>query len=133
MKAEWDKRKHEESLKHYQQSTLKQSFTRKTVYGKDSERYKAITQKLAIFVGSSNVANRLVGNLECKDLLGSLDPQYPVSVCASINRELDQDFIELKAKISVHLQSANFISICCDIWSKKGLTTSESWPTKAKG
>ena len=42
----------------------------------------------------------------------------------SINRELDQVLIELKAKISVHLQSANFVSICCDIWSKKRLTSS---------
>ena len=32
--------------------------------------------------------------------------------------------IELKAKISVCIQSANSVSICCDIWSKKGLTSS---------
>ena len=85
---------------------------------------KQIRENLAIFGGSSNIANRLVENLEFKDLLSSLDPRYPVPGKASINRELDQVFIELKAKISVHLQSANFISICCNIWSKKGLTSS---------
>ena len=125
VKAERDKKKSEESLKHYQQSTLKESFTRQTVYSKDSKRYKLITRKLAIFVGSSTVANRLVENLEFKDLVRALDPRYPVPGRGSINRELDQVLIELKAKISVHLQSANFVSICCDIlWSKKGLTSS---------
>ena len=75
-------------------------------------------------MGSSTVANCLVENLEFKDLVRALDPQYPVPGRGSINRELDQVLIELKAKISVHLQSANFVSICCDIWSKKGLTSS---------
>ena len=65
VKAEKEK-KSEESLKHYQQSTLKESFTRQAVYSKDSERYKLITRKLTIFVGSSTVANRLVENLEFK-------------------------------------------------------------------
>ena len=124
-KAEKHKKKCEESLKHYQQSTLRDSFTKQVAYSKESERYKLITGKLAIFVGSSNVANHLVENLEFKDLVRALDPRYPVELGrASINKELDQVFIELKAKISVHLQSANFISICSDIWSKKGLTSS---------
>ena len=70
------------------------------------------------------MANHLVENLEFKDLACALDPRYPVPGRGRINKELDQVFIELKAKISVHLQSANFISICSDIWSKKGLTSS---------
>ena len=32
--------------------------------------------------------------------------------------------IELKAKVSAHVQSANTLSLCCDIWSKKGLSSS---------
>lgn len=47
-------------------------------------RYKAITQMLAIFVGSSSVTNRLMENLEFKDLPCSLDPQHPVPGRASI-------------------------------------------------
>lgn len=124
IKAEKDRKKSEASLKHYQQSTLRESFTKQAVYSKESERYKWIIRRLAIFIGSSNVANHLMENTEFKDLVHALDPQYPVPGRASINRELDQVFIELKAKISIHLQSANFISICCDIWSKKGLTSS---------
>lgn len=72
-KLEGDRLKRERSLKHYQQSTLKESFSQQCVYTKDSERYRAITRKLAIFVGSSNVANRVVDNLEFKDLLQTLD------------------------------------------------------------
>ena len=36
-------------------------------------------------------------------------------------QRIRQVFIELKAKISATLQSANKISLCCDIWSKKEL------------
>ena len=39
VKAEKEIKKSEESLKHYQQSTLKESFTRQAVYSKGSERY----------------------------------------------------------------------------------------------
>ena len=71
-------------------------------------------------------AHNLCGQFDCGesfsgefgDLVRALDPRYPVPGRGSINRELDQVLIELKAKISVHLQSANFVSICCDIWSK---------------
>ena len=94
------------------------------MYGKDNKQYKAITQKLAIFVGSSNIANSLVEKLEFKDLLHTLDPQYLVPGRASIHKELDKILIKLKAKMSVHVQSANAISLCCDIWSKKGLSSS---------
>jgi len=93
------------------------------MYGKDNKQYKAITRKLAIFVGSSNVANSLVENLEFKDLLHTLDPRYPVPGRASIHKELDKILTELKAKMSVHVQSANAISLCCDIWSKNGLSS----------
>ena len=39
-----------------------------------SDIYKWITRKLAIFVGSSNMANLIVENLEFKDLVHALDP-----------------------------------------------------------
>ena len=46
----------------YYQSTLTEAFSfKRTLYSKDSRQYKAITRKLAIFVGSSNVA--IVDNL----------------------------------------------------------------------
>ena len=38
-KAEKHKKKCEESLKHYQQSTLRDSFTKQVAYSKESERY----------------------------------------------------------------------------------------------
>ena len=34
------------------QSTLKEAVTKQTLYSKDSRQYKAVTRKLAIFVGS---------------------------------------------------------------------------------
>ena len=83
-----------------------------------------ITKKLAVFVGASNVANSLVECLEFKDLLATLDPRYPIPGRALLNQEIERILIELKAKISACIQSANKISITCDVWSKKGLTSS---------
>ena len=112
------------SLKYHHQSTLKESLAKKNLYSKDSVRYKLITRKLAIFVGSTSVANRIVENLEFRDLLSAMDDRYPVPGRNSIQRELDQIMIEIKAKISAYIESANSVSITCDIWSKKGLTSS---------
>ena len=61
----------------------------------------------------------MVDNLE---LLYAMDTRYPVSERSSIQKELDQLMIELKTKISTHMQSANAVSLS-DIWSKKGLTS----------
>ena len=43
---------------------------------KDSMRYKDITRKLALFIGTANVPYSLVENLEFRDLLLELQPCY---------------------------------------------------------
>uniref|UniRef100_A0A1X7VI67 BED-type domain-containing protein n=1 Tax=Amphimedon queenslandica TaxID=400682 RepID=A0A1X7VI67_AMPQE len=43
---------------------------------KDSIRYKDITRKLALFIGTANVPYSLVENLEFRDLLLELQPCY---------------------------------------------------------
>ncbi len=48
------------SLKVSQQMTLVQSLKSKSVYSKDNPQFKLITRKLAIFIGTSNVANSIV-------------------------------------------------------------------------
>ena len=50
--------------------------------------------------------------------------QYQVPGRSSIQRELDELMIELKAKISTYLENANAMSITCYIWSKKRLAFS---------
>ena len=72
-----------------------------------------ITKKLAIFIGSSNIANSVVENVEFKDLLHT----YAIPSRVYISRELDKVFIELKAKFGSCLQSANKASITANIWS----------------
>lgn len=118
-KLEEDSRRRATSLKYHHQVSLKESFQRSSPYSKHS----SIMRKLAIFVGSTNVASRIVENVEFKDLLHSMDPRYPTPGLTVINKELDEVMFELKAKISVHLQSATKISLCADIWSKKELTS----------
>ena len=104
--------------------TAKQLTLTQSTYKKDSEQHKLLTWKLAVFVGSSNVANRIVESLEFRDLLHCLDHRYQVPGRAAVKKELLQGMIELKAKASSYIQEANKVSICADIWSKKGLTSS---------
>jgi len=66
-----------------------------------------ITRKLAIFVGSSNVANRMADCVEFRELLATLDPRCPVPARTAIGKELSRVFKELKAKIAAHPESAN--------------------------
>ena len=55
------------------------------------------------------------------DLLETIDPRYPVPGRTVLSKE-NCVLIELKAKITTYLESANKISICCGVWSKKGIS-----------
>ena len=56
------------------QATLTQVLYKRTVYEKDSNRYKQVTRWLAMFVGATNVANSIVENPEFRELLQELYP-----------------------------------------------------------
>ena len=76
------------------------------LYSKDYQQYKGVTQKLAIFVGSSNVA--IVEHFEFVDLLETLDPRYPVPGRTAFSKGLNCVLIELKSKITTHLVKSAF-------------------------
>ena len=101
-------------------SELKSDMT----YDKSSRKYKAITKKLAVFIGTSNVATSLVDNLEFRELLLELDKQYNPPGRKGLSKEIEGIAYELKAKINSVLQSASRINLCADIWTKKGMTAS---------
>ena len=106
------------------QLTLTQSLSASKQYKKESERYQTITRKLAIFVGSNNVTNSIVESAEFIDLLHVLDSKYKVPGRKVVGQETEKVLIEIKAKASAFLQEARKVSICADIWSKRGLTAS---------
>lgn len=56
------------------QATLAQVLHKRIVYEKDSNRYKQVTRRLAMFVGATNIANSIVENPEFRELLHELDP-----------------------------------------------------------
>ena len=66
------------SLKIHHQMTLSESLSSRNVYKKEHSRYKEISRKLAIFIGSTNTPTSIVENLEFKDLLHTMDSRYPV-------------------------------------------------------
>lgn len=101
------------------QMTLEQSLKSQKSYPKKRERYKAITNKLAIFVGSINVPNSLATKPEFCDLLTTADPRYIVPGRMALSREIDKVLIDMKANIGSYLQGVRKVSITADIRSKK--------------
>ena len=111
-------------LKVSHQLTLAESLKSGTYYTQSSLQYQAISRKLATFIGCTNVPSSIVENIEFCDFVHTLDRCYSVPGRVCIGKELQKLLIELKAKIGSFLEEANKISICADIWSKKGLSSS---------
>ena len=101
------------------QMALQQALKGKKWYDKESDRYKLITCKLAIFVGGKNDPNQIVKSPEIHDLLTKLDRRFVALGRASISKELNKVMVHLKAKIVNVLKDRQRVSICADIWTKK--------------
>ena len=70
---------HKASVTAAKQLTLTESLSATKQYRKESEKYQSITRKLAIFVGSNNVANSIVESAEFKEfILLTQDTKYLV-------------------------------------------------------
>ena len=108
------------------QLTVSEAFAGKhrQVYDRSSDRYKCITKRLAVFVGSSNTPNSVVENVDFQQFVKSLDSRYPIPGRTLLGKELDKVLVDLKASIQTYLCAARKVSLCADIWSKKGLTSS---------
>ena len=110
--------------RHDSQMTLGEAFQRK--YDPKSQQCQRITRRLAIFVGSSNVPNSLVENREFQSLLEALDPRYPIPGRTLLGREIEKVLFDMKANIRRVLSAAQKVSLCADIWTKKGMMSSDS-------
>jgi len=106
------------------QPTLENIAIQKKAYDPQSTKQKSITKKLAVFVGASNVPVSLVENVEFQELLHELDSRYQAPGRFKIGCELDKLYSNLKKDLRDSLNSAERISLCADIWSKKGMTAS---------
>ena len=108
----------------HKQLTMVQSLSGRPKYDRDSQRYTSITKRLAVFVGATNTPNSIVENSEFQRFMESLDPRYPIPSRTLLNKELDKVMFDLKATIQTYMSMARKISLCTDIWSKRGLTSS---------
>jgi hypothetical protein len=63
-------------------------------------------------------------NVEFQQFVGSLDPRYPMPGRTLLGKELDKFLFDLKANIRTFLSVAQKVSLCADIWPKRGLTSS---------
>jgi len=87
------------SLKVSRQLTLAESLKSGTYYTQGSLQYQAISRKLAINIGCTNVPSSIVENIEFCDFVHTLDWRYSLPGRACIGKELQKVLIELKAKI----------------------------------
>ena len=74
------------------QMTLGEAFPRK--YDRVGGQYQSIIHKLAVFIGSTNVPNSIVGNAEFRLLLEAIDPQYPVPGRMLIGKEINKVLLD---------------------------------------
>ena len=116
------KRNYASSNSFPQQTNLTDIARQKKMYEVHSVKQRSITKKMAIFVGSSNVALSLVENMEFRELICELDPRYQVPGRFKIGKDLDLIYSKLKRDLTESLNSAEKISLCADIWSKKGMS-----------
>ena len=106
------------------QRTLGEIVKSQRKYEKESLKYQMITENLAMFVASSNVPNSIIENDEFRSLILTLDPRYQVASRTLISIEIEHLLLALKGKFQSYLMDAQKVSICADVWTKKGMTTS---------
>lgn len=104
--------------------SIESCFLSKKPYDSSSAHYHSISRKLSILIGTSNLPNSLVTNVEFQDFVNELNPRYIVPGRTAMNRELDLLLEELKGKMCSHLEEAGKIAITIDIWTKKGMSES---------
>ena len=117
------RRRKDRTLVSSSQMTIKEAI-KQSLYPKDSKKQSAITNKLAIFIGATNVPLSLVDCPEFRDLLKELDKQYDIPGRKKLGKDIDLLYTKLKQNISLSLENARRISLCSDIWSKQGMTAS---------
>uniref|UniRef100_A0A1X7UUK8 BED-type domain-containing protein n=1 Tax=Amphimedon queenslandica TaxID=400682 RepID=A0A1X7UUK8_AMPQE len=93
-------------------------------YSVSSERHKAITRQMAIFMGSNNVPLSLVENDEFKRLVSILDSRYEVPGRTKMGKDVSCVMSKLKEILFSLLEKARLKNICTDIWTKRGMTSS---------
>ena len=106
------------------QRTLGEIVKSQRKYEKESLKYQMITENLAMFVASSSVPNSIIENDEFRSLILTLDPRYQVPSRTLISIEIDHLLLALKGKFQSYLMDAQKVSICADVRTKKGMTTS---------
>ena len=104
--------------------SIEACFSNKKLYENSSARYRNISRKLSILIGTSNVPNSLVTTVEFQEFVNELNPRYIVPGRTAMNKELDLLLQELKGKMCSHLDEAGRIAITIDIWTKKGMSVS---------
>ena len=66
----------------------------------------------------------MVENQDFVTLLYMLDPKYEVPGVRALSNAVQVLFLEMRAKVQSHMANAKSISVCTDVWTKKGMTSS---------
>ena len=94
------------------------------MYDREDNRYKKITKVLALFVGGTAIPNSIGENEHFRYLVQCLNPLHPIPGQNSLSNEINVAYKNMKAQVELFLIEACAISLCADIWTKRGLSSS---------
>uniref|UniRef100_A0A1X7TYG4 Uncharacterized protein n=1 Tax=Amphimedon queenslandica TaxID=400682 RepID=A0A1X7TYG4_AMPQE len=90
-------------------------------YSCQSDKYCSITRKLAVFIGWTNALISFVDD-SFKLFTQTLDSSYELPSRTKIIKEITVICNKLKKEILTYLHSAQYVNICTEIWTKKGMS-----------
>uniref|UniRef100_A0A1X7T3R7 DUF659 domain-containing protein n=1 Tax=Amphimedon queenslandica TaxID=400682 RepID=A0A1X7T3R7_AMPQE len=91
-------------------------------YSCQSDKYCSITQKLAVFIGWTNALISFGEDDRFKLFTQTLDSCYELPSRSKIIKEITNICNKLKKEILTYLHSAQYVNICPEIWTKKGMS-----------
>ena len=94
-----------------QQLTLPESVKSRRKYGIETDRYKRITRKIAIFIWATSVPISLSENSEFKDLLRVLDSCYEPPSRTKVKKRLTNENLEREVLLRRNKKYLAFLAL----------------------
>ena len=93
-------------------------------YGQHEQRQKLLTKQVALCIGCTSIPNSMIQNKYFIDMLMTFDPKFVIPGRTQLSSEINNLLLVMKGNIKAHIDQARKVSLCADIWSKKGLSSS---------
>ncbi|XP_053549013.1 E3 SUMO-protein ligase ZBED1-like [Bombina bombina] len=93
-------------------------------YKIDSKEQQAREDAIAKWIGRTGLPVRTIEDEDFVNMMATVDRRLSVPKKTKINNLIDKHYEDEKQKFKKRLAAARRVSICTDLWTKKGLTAS---------